>query len=148
MLLIACCAVAASLYHCKSTYPTTWSWVAGVGGNTGSQLLLLVCCGMRLHGVWNGSQRGLAALTSVSPSGCLCLPTGHMEFPAEPAVAQPAAGHTVQGWEPHHNCPRLYTAEEPPHTWDCSTGKAWFFDYKGGSNAIPICLLDCLWAER
>lgn len=43
----------------------------------------------------NGSQGGLAALASVLPSVCLCFTTVDVEYPADTAVAQPAAGQST-----------------------------------------------------
>jgi len=43
----------------------------------------------------NGSQGGLAALASVHCSGCLCFTAVDVEYTADTALAQPAAGHPV-----------------------------------------------------
>ena len=74
----------------------------------------------------NGSQGGLAALASVLPSGCRCFTAVDVEYPADTTVAQPAAGHPVHRRLGNHTstAQRLYTAEEPGHTWYYSKVKA------------------------
>lgn len=76
----------------------------GVGGFTGHE--------------W-GSWGGLA----VPPSGCLCFLAVDLEYPSDPALAQPAAGHLVHLMLAS-TAHKLYTAAEPAHTWCYSKVKA------------------------
>lgn len=80
-----------------------------VGGHTGSLINDTVLLWYEVLWGVNGSQGGLAALASVLPSVCLCFATVDVEYPADTAVAQPAAGQSPgasEAWELCFNCPQ------------------------------------------